>query len=174
MTICFIANRTLYLLTNIRKVRPSIVDFSAELTHRVMQYRQRIMKCVYWDRFLIKCLYPCGMPLKRKFRDAWLSTDDFKPWLKVDGDLCKASCEMCHSTFTAEIFVIKRFVIIPPYIELPSASTSTSTTADMATRAKIKFVYFLQNIRYFLSFYQHAERFCPRLWLNPKCIFKKA
>lgn len=76
---------------------------------------------------------------------------DSEPWLKrVDGDPCKAFCEMCQSTFTSEIFVIKRHKSSSHHLSntsrsspsLPSTSTSTSTspTADMATRVDIKFM----------------------------------
>lgn len=78
---------------------------------------------------------------------------DSEPWLKrVDGDPCKAFCEMCQSTFTSEIFAIKRHKSSSHHLSntsrsspsLPSTSTSTSTspTADMATRADIKFMLF--------------------------------
>lgn len=55
-----------------------------------------------------KKIKPSQKHRPQKFRDAWFADNNFKPWLaKVPENSGKAKCQLCNTTFTAELTVLK-------------------------------------------------------------------
>lgn len=100
----------------------------------------------------------------QKFRDCWLKEADFRQWLIPDpGNIHKAKCKLCNTSFTAQIVVIRNHAKSNARLKFKSSTrqekidsfvhqhASTSSSIDNSVkRAEIKLCGFM--VEHNLSF----------------------